>query len=759
MQNSTIEFTNADQVLQVISSGNALVKTICSPIGDNQSWELLITQIADPRNCRIVREVDETKKDRSRVYIPSKDKWETRKVKNQRGAAKETPFTKKTATTLLPPDGVIKLFQPSDPNLASNIGLIFDVKYCDLKDGKYVFDSNKNTHARWWIKTRNRPEFLHKVSKSIPFSTLQAKLAETRKRKIIPEQNEILAGVSQQSVIGIFIAEAAIIHDPLAVRLHAIAKQEFIKKHLSKEVPIFIIDSLNHIKEYTIEEQNRDINRALQSPKNINPQALDIINKDISKEHRDSIILRAQQGENKEEKEGVINHEQLNSTTTQQNFLYIMQHSVHEYLNPEDRISLDIYLINNKINNKENKSFKKLLNFLVTSCIINKEEKEEFKNKGYKETVNIIILKIKKDIMILKEFNNYFELLDELLPHTLILEKNILKPFLFEILEDLLIKNHEKCSSLIFNIIKILAKNKLYSEESHKYIIIKSINYTKEMITNKILKNEISEIKLIKEIISLMIAMENKEINDLLKEILENLLESKKLENTEIICFMIESGIIPNIRFETNSIGTKKTIGYDEENVEWIYSNKCNYLTKFILHSKNDVLISTVITHCPHIIKYILQSLTDINQKIKKNTGGKFYYTLEKIQETQIKLLLAIKEEHQYQATFEDKRLLEDFLRKEIDQIQNPEQLSKFLEKYQNIYLLTQRRHYYIDTCREFFFGKNSPVRSQSYFEKIVNEKRQALIAPQAKVVEAETTTQNTNASITQEWLRVSLFR
>lgn len=248
-----------ESTFEIITKGNALVKTLCSPLDpiDNRSWDELLEQIADPRNKRILRKVDETKIDRTRVYNPKSGRWFNR-THSDRAQPKDTIFTKKTATTLIPQDGQIELYQPANPQYRANIGIIFDLTKCFLKDEKYIFLENKNTHQRWWLKRRGLREQEHKLARSVSLELLKKYLQTERNKNRIPKQNELLVGVSRDAVIGVFSLK-----DTLEERLNALAKKSLIWDVLKKDVPIFILGNHNKLSEYTIAEQMNDVNKVI----------------------------------------------------------------------------------------------------------------------------------------------------------------------------------------------------------------------------------------------------------------------------------------------------------------------------------------------------------------------------------------------------------------------------------------------------------------------------------------------------------------
>lgn len=258
-----LEEVTVNTVLQVLKENNALAKTICSPVNDNRSWEELLPQLSDPQHVRPFKEVDEEQVDRARAYHPGKNIWETKQTKEKRGQPKETIYTKKTSVTLLPTDGKIHLFKPTDPRYQDDIALLFNLQDCDHKDEKYVFLRNVNSNKRWWLKRRNVAESAQVTVPGTTLSNLRNYLSESRSNNIIPEADEILLGVSRKSLIGV-----AATKNDLFSRLNALAKQNLIKTRLNKIVPVFILTPQNGITVYSEDQQISDARLALTKDKN-----------------------------------------------------------------------------------------------------------------------------------------------------------------------------------------------------------------------------------------------------------------------------------------------------------------------------------------------------------------------------------------------------------------------------------------------------------------------------------------------------------
>lgn len=266
-----IETVTAEHSQAVIASQNALVKSVRSSAHNFRHWLYLLQQIKDPSSYRPVQMAeDEQELDRNHVYDAEQKKWVQRYISDrERSRPKEGAiYTKKTSTSYLPPDADIKIFEHS---IGENIGLIFDLRDCDIKD-KYIFENNINSRNKPWIKRAiyNRPDhplinisldnLRAKYRPSGPIPILGARLPGGLQQ--VFEHSEILAGLSKQSVIGTFASK-----DLLIERLAALTMHAFVYDILGKEVPVFIVDTINGVRHYTRREQLSDFKAALQLPK------------------------------------------------------------------------------------------------------------------------------------------------------------------------------------------------------------------------------------------------------------------------------------------------------------------------------------------------------------------------------------------------------------------------------------------------------------------------------------------------------------
>ena len=156
MQNNLEYDVKEISIIQLMQKTELFAKTICSPIGNNESWDLLISQLKDPERNRHLKNYDDERIDRTQYYDTKKGEWTSRFIKQERGLPKNARFTKKTSVSFLPPDGKMSLFLPGKSELVdSMLCLLWDSNECDLKDEKFIFSENANTHSRWWLGRKN----------------------------------------------------------------------------------------------------------------------------------------------------------------------------------------------------------------------------------------------------------------------------------------------------------------------------------------------------------------------------------------------------------------------------------------------------------------------------------------------------------------------------------------------------------------------------------------------------------------------------
>lgn len=247
------------EIKALFASGDVLAKTVRTMVDDDRNWLYLLEQIQDPVNKRPVKPLGNNI-DRSRRYNYLIKAWESIPRPNSRGAPKETRYTKKMSATLLPEDGCVQLYSHGD---YISIGVLLNLKECNLKQGKYIFQQEVNTDERPWLKREELSEAQHDRVDTVSLEMLKQSLRVARENNKIPELNQILVGISHESVIGVFLRR-----NTLLERLVAYQKRAWIKKILDKKVPVLLLSSDEKYRFLSEEEIKKDIHLALNSGEN-----------------------------------------------------------------------------------------------------------------------------------------------------------------------------------------------------------------------------------------------------------------------------------------------------------------------------------------------------------------------------------------------------------------------------------------------------------------------------------------------------------
>lgn len=133
------------------------------------------------------------------------------------------------------------------------IGMLFDLKKCDIQ---YIFKNN--AFSKDWLNKKD--SF---IPPQISLDELRMINSQARKEGIVLENNEILAGLSTDSLVGVFSTK-----NNLFSRLNALAKQHLIKCSLNKMLPVLIITPQDGVIVYDEQQKIRDIQTALSKDKN-----------------------------------------------------------------------------------------------------------------------------------------------------------------------------------------------------------------------------------------------------------------------------------------------------------------------------------------------------------------------------------------------------------------------------------------------------------------------------------------------------------
>ncbi len=185
----------------------------CTGIARMISYRLLDTEISNikyPERRIFGNFPVNTNVNRSYIYNLKKGESTFREINPQRGTQKKTRFTKKLSTTLMRPDGNIRLYYQYE-----SVGLMFNMHALHNKGYKYVFKDDALTNLKWWLGedvklTKNKlgDRSLLK-NKYIDIDQLRSNLLfNSKEKKECDNFNEIMFGLCKEAFIGLFIREA-----------------------------------------------------------------------------------------------------------------------------------------------------------------------------------------------------------------------------------------------------------------------------------------------------------------------------------------------------------------------------------------------------------------------------------------------------------------------------------------------------------------------------------------------------------------------
>lgn len=153
---------------------------------------------------------------------------------------------KKTAMTLLPPEGRTPFYQHSHCAL-----LLFDIYSCYHKEQRYIFRDNIRSNERpWLVRGAAAPP-----ARGVTLETLQQEYINAHAQgRIRDSHSEQLFAPTKQAVIGVAARE-----DNWQARLVALWTRNYMREKTGIDVPVFICDGLHPIREYTSAMQNEDL--------------------------------------------------------------------------------------------------------------------------------------------------------------------------------------------------------------------------------------------------------------------------------------------------------------------------------------------------------------------------------------------------------------------------------------------------------------------------------------------------------------------
>jgi len=245
----------AEEALSIIKSHDALVKNIATtnpsaePDFDNHENHIgfFLRQLMDPKHFRPAKPLP-ANIDRTKIYNYETKSWETRSISVERGAEKDTDFSKKTSTTLLPKSGKMFFF-----GAQNGILFVFDLNKCKIK-AKNIYNANMGTDNRPWLGGSGNPPALTTLD------AIRAAQDEADSKNKVLYWNEILARIPLEALIAV-----AAPSDDATRRLNALYQKEIIKKYANTDLPIFIFTISDGIKIYTDQMCENDLKNPITS--------------------------------------------------------------------------------------------------------------------------------------------------------------------------------------------------------------------------------------------------------------------------------------------------------------------------------------------------------------------------------------------------------------------------------------------------------------------------------------------------------------
>lgn len=222
------------------------------------AWPFLINQLADPNHNRPIPKHTKSRAERANYWNPRTNvRTHPRPLNLVRGQPKNPGdrgygFTKKTSVTLIPRSGKITLFNSRAEN---QLGLMFNLKHCHLKDEKYIWPSNASSNRRDWLGGDVSRLLGGAVNRSVGLEGLKDILRKTENDTHGPLHNELLIGLSKEALTAIVVTQP----NNLATRLNALRFQAYVQLKLHKRLPIVFITPSNSPRIYDIKAQLADI--------------------------------------------------------------------------------------------------------------------------------------------------------------------------------------------------------------------------------------------------------------------------------------------------------------------------------------------------------------------------------------------------------------------------------------------------------------------------------------------------------------------
>jgi uncharacterized membrane protein len=181
--------------------------------------------------------------------------------------------TTMTSTSLLPRDSKMTLFGTRE---TAGCGVLYDLRLCDLKNEKFVFDEDALTDNDWFFNPDSGGKLTFR-SQTINDLRTNTQLEDISER--LREYNEILAGLNAKAMSAILLQpptegiESKEQH--FISRFYAISRTLYVADHINRHLPITILDANQGAYEYTFEQQQAELQQYIKEyPDNKNFQYL-----------------------------------------------------------------------------------------------------------------------------------------------------------------------------------------------------------------------------------------------------------------------------------------------------------------------------------------------------------------------------------------------------------------------------------------------------------------------------------------------------
>lgn len=224
---------------------------------DSDKWDFLMNQILNPSKNRPKREAEKEGNIKVAMNPLTGLPADPSHMREDYDTTKNHDWTVLTSVTILPKDGNIELFG------GHGIGILMDVRFCNLNDQKFIFNKEAMTFNDWWLRDDVRSQQLQQQyqGKTIDQVRKEERLAEPS--SATRAYSEQLISLNARSITGIILHP-----NPLSKprnqayyeeRFAAIDRKNYTSYLLGQVLPIIILGPKVGVEEYSIEEQNNDI--------------------------------------------------------------------------------------------------------------------------------------------------------------------------------------------------------------------------------------------------------------------------------------------------------------------------------------------------------------------------------------------------------------------------------------------------------------------------------------------------------------------